>query len=148
MKIKPLTCPFCGRIPKFTHITASLAAPELDNAFWSLSCSDKSNCTVYPAAYGDTRPKAVRAWNQRVERDIFQRPLKPDDKPPFMARCGNVLVMVKNIECDGGVGPFFLKGLILEGVHINDRGDYGPGDTVTFGPLSEYWRRITLTQKP
>ena len=147
MKVKPLPCPFCGRIPKFHRIPQELTEPEL-NAFWSLSCGDrKHHCPGNASSHGDKKADAVAEWNSRNPADVHQIPLSPQDKPPFVARCGTVMVLVQSIEQAGDDGPMFLGGLILEGFHFNDHGDYGPGDTVGFGPLTDHWRRISVNRK-
>jgi len=62
---------------------------------------------------------------------------------PFIARCGSLILEVK--ECITEFAPMqMIRGIILQGKHFNDRGDYGPGDTVTVGPLTEHWRILTF----
>jgi hypothetical protein len=149
MKIKPLPCPFCGRIPKFHHIAASLAAPEIAGAFWSLSCDHKKEaCPGNPTAFGDTKSLARDEWNTRVPSDLSQSPIKPDDKPPFIARCGELLMLVDDLDGSLSESLIVLRGVILEGHHYNDRGDYGIGDRVNIGPITDYWRRISLGTNP
>jgi|JFJP01.1.fsa_nt_gi hypothetical protein len=76
---------------------------------------------------------------------IAQVPIKFTDKPPFVARCGTFLLLVSEIEDFGTNGQhLILRGTILEGLYFNDRGNYSAGDRVSIGPITEYWRRITL----
>jgi len=47
-------------------IPAYYAQPELEKGFWSLGCGQKSKCTIYPSASGDTKAEATEAWNTRA----------------------------------------------------------------------------------
>lgn len=142
-KVAPLPCPFCGTTPRFLRIPASLAAPEIDRAFWSLSCRKNSECLAFPSASGDTKAEAVEAWNCRMPADLYQVPFTAEDKPPFVARNGRVVFLVEAIEDLTGHGFILIRGLMLEGIHFNDQGDYTPGDRVTIGPITDTWRRIS-----
>lgn len=143
MKIKPLPCPFCGKIPKFHRVPQEVAEPEL-NAFWSLSCGDRRNyCPGNASAHGDKKADAVAEWNKRKPADVAQFPLTPLDKPPFVARCGTLLLLVDELDDSFAEGFTILRGVILEGVYFNDNGNYGFGDRVSIGPITPHWRRIS-----
>jgi hypothetical protein len=60
-----LPCPFCGSKPKFHHIPKGDALPEIDHAYWSLSCQNLS-CTAEPMSFGGTKAEAAINWNTRV----------------------------------------------------------------------------------
>ena len=62
-EIKP--CPFCGSKPKWMHIPLKVAAPEIPNAFWSLTCVNRE-CHICPGASGDTKAEAIAAWNHQT----------------------------------------------------------------------------------
>lgn len=113
-------------------------------SFWSLSCGRKSNCHTFPTASGDTRPEAVRYWNIRVEREVSQIPITAATETPFVARCGSVLIFVDALDGSFAEGFIILRGVLLEGKHFNDIGDYGVGDRVNIGPITDSWRRISL----
>jgi hypothetical protein len=40
------------------------------SGYYSVGCGLPNPCTVWPAAYGDTREEAVAKWNTRHERMI------------------------------------------------------------------------------
>ncbi len=93
-----------------------------------------------------------------VYREIRKAALDPDATPnewpmdmatpvPFIARCGSLIIQVE--ECLTEFAPMqMIRGEILDGKHFNDRGDYGLGDTVTIGPLTEHWRILTFPDSP
>jgi hypothetical protein len=66
---------------------------------------------------------------------------------PFIARCGNIIVQVRRVFTELLPLPMF-RAEILAGQHFNDAGDYGPGDTVNFGPLTEHWEVLTFPDIP
>ena len=74
---------------------------------------------------------------------LVQSRIKESDKTPFVARCGNLLVLVHDLEFFSSK-IIIMRCRILQGKHFNDRGDYGPGDDVTIGPISNYWRKISI----
>jgi hypothetical protein len=91
--------------------------------------------------------KWLDAYLKKMDlQDIDQRRILGTEKPPFVARCGRVLLLVDEvIQPDPNTKGFILlRGTLIEGLHFDDRGDYGPGDRVTIGPITNYWRRITL----
>jgi hypothetical protein len=58
---------------------------------------------------------------------------------PFIAKCGNVTVEVLKVHED--MLPMeMIRAKIIKGMHFNDRGNYGPGDEVNIGPLTEHWK--------
>lgn len=74
---------------------------------------------------------------------LVESRIKATDKTPFAARCGSVLVCVNELE---ELAPklIILRVRIIQGHHFNDRGDYGPGDEVTIGPITHHWRKLSL----
>lgn len=89
-----------------------------------------------------------------IYREPKRAALDPDAQPvelpmdmatpvPFIARCGSLIVEVQ--KCITDFAPMqMIRAEILAGKHFNDRGNYGPGDTCTFGPLTEHWRILTF----
>lgn len=88
--------------------------------------------------YRETNKAALDPDSNPVES-----PMSLDAPVPFIARCGKVVVEVKEVikEFDP---LMMITAEILAGKHFNDAGDYGPGDTVNIGPLTEYWRILTF----
>ncbi len=134
--LKP--CPFCGKKPKRMRIPDH--GPELPKPFWSISCSDHY-CAI-PTASGETRAAADKAWNRR-RCELNLHPITGTEAVPFVAVNGSVLFSVSGIEQMDGPGFVLMRGLIVEGFHFNDAGNYGPGQTVTIGPITDTWRRIS-----
>lgn len=63
---------------------------------------------------------------------------------PFVAKCGGLIVKVTRIHEEFLPLPL-IRCQILAGKHFNDAGDYGPGDSVTIGPLIEdSWKILTF----
>lgn len=88
--------------------------------------------------YRETNKAALDPDFQPVES-----PMSMDAPVPFIAKCGNVIVEVN--ECIKEFEPMqMIRAEILKGLHFNDRGNYGPGDTVTMGPLTDHWRILTF----
>jgi hypothetical protein len=95
-------------------------------------------------------PKSVKI----IYRETNKAAIQPDAEPvvidfdihaplPFIAQCGNLIVEVNKVHVD--LLPLQLIDVeILKGKYFNDRGDYGPGDEVTIGPLSEHWKILTF----
>ena len=137
--LKP--CPFCGSKPKTSRIVDH--GPELPEPFWSVACSKKP-CHGDALAFGDTRREAIQNWNRR-RSDFDLHPIKGDDQPPFLGVNGTLMMCVESIEEMGrkGSGVILIRGLILAGFHFNDRGNYEKGQTVTIGPITDTWRRLT-----
>lgn len=74
---------------------------------------------------------------------LVESPIKATDKTPFAARCGGLLAYVITLE-ELAPRMILLRVRIIQGKHFNDRGDYGPGDEVTIGPITNHWRRLSL----
>ncbi len=74
---------------------------------------------------------------------LVQSRIKASDKVPFVARCGSVLCLVNSLE-EFAPKLILLRVRIVQGKHFSDCGDYGPGDEVTIGPITNHWRRISL----
>lgn len=141
MKDKPLPCPFCGTIPRFRHIKD--CKPDLDDPFWALCCENK-RCSVSPQATDEKKAGALQLWNRRAASPISEARISPKDKVPFIARCGNLLFLVDEIEDLDNCGFIVLRGTIIEGHHFNDRGDYSAGDMCSIGPITDNWTRLTV----
>lgn len=76
-------------------------------------------------------------------------PLVPETLPsipvPFIASCGNLIVEVQEAFSKWQQIPMpMLRVIILRGRHFNNSGDYGPGEEVNIGPLSEHWKILTF----
>ena len=97
-----------------------------------------------PNSFGDTKPEAVAEWNKRNPADLSQVQIKTDDKPPFVARCGNLMLLVEALSSEHEGQLICLHGEILEGKHFSDDGDYGFGDVVTIGPITSHWRKVSV----
>lgn len=134
--LKP--CPFCGGKPRRRHLKD--CGPELPEPFWSISCENKNCCGS--CISGDTRSEADKAWNRR-RCELNMHPITGTEAVPFVAMNGSVLFAVSGIEQMDGPGFVLMRGLIVEGFHFNDAGNYGPGQTVTIGPITDTWRRIS-----
>jgi hypothetical protein len=134
--LKP--CPFCGQKPKRRRITDH--GPELPEPFWSVACSNR-HCSI-PCASGDTRQEADKAWNRR-RCELNLHPIAGTEAVPFVAVNGHFILAVSSIEQMDGPGFVMMRGRILEGTHFNDSGNYGPGEVVTIGPITDTWRRIS-----
>lgn len=90
-----------------------------------------------------------------IYRETNKAALDPDANPsewpmdmatpvPFIAKCGKLIVEVQ--LCLPEFAPMqMIRAEILQGMHFNDHGDYGPGDTVNIGPLTEHWRILTFS---
>jgi hypothetical protein len=134
--LKP--CPFCGGKPKRRRIMDHV--PELPKPFWSISCDNKNCCGS--CVCGDSRGEADKAWNRR-RCELHLHPITGAEPVPFVAVNGGVLMMIEHIEQADGPLVVFMTGIITEGLHFNDRGNYGPGDRVCIGPITDTWRRIS-----
>ena len=89
-----------------------------------------------------------------IYRETKQAALDPDTQPidspmdmaapvPFIAQCGGLIVQVDEVLQEFAPMPI-IRCEILQGKHFNDAGNYGPGDTVVIGPLTEHWRILTF----
>lgn len=84
--------------------------------------------------FRENRRAAVQPDAQRIEVDFdIHAPV------PFIAKCGQLIVEVKQVR-EEFLPMHLIRVEILAGKHFNDAGDYGPGDEVTIGPLTEHWR--------
>lgn len=91
--------------------------------------------------------KVIYRENRRAALDADSQPVElPMDMVapvPFIAKCGKLIVEVQEVLQEFAPLPM-IRCEILSGEHFNDAGDYGPGDTVTIGPLTEHWRILTF----
>jgi len=71
-KLKP--CPFCNGTPKLSRIT-NTEAPK--GFFYSISCTKKNNCGVWPNLVGESKALLIARWNCRADlrdcRDVIER---------------------------------------------------------------------------
>ena len=92
--------------------------------------------------YRETRRAAIDPNTQPVVTplDLEELPVIPT---PFIARCGNLVVQVNEVLDRFHPLPM-IRVKVLAGKHFNDAGDYGPGDEVNIGPLTEHWQVLTF----
>ena len=84
---------------------------------------------------------------------LVENPIRLADKLPFAAKCGNLTIWVTSVDGEGVAksrkGPveiILIRGQIIQGKYFNDAGNYGPGDTVCIGPITDHWKRLSLPQ--
>lgn len=102
----------------------------------------ETNCNPVKIIYRETRRAALDADTQPVATplDLEELPVMPT---PFIARCGKLIVQVNEVLERFQPLPM-VRAEILAGKHFNDAGNYGPGDEVTIGPMSEHWEFLTF----
>jgi hypothetical protein len=102
----------------------------------------ETNCNPVKVIYRETRKAALDPDTQPVAAplDLEALPVLPT---PFIARCGNLIVQVREVLERFQPLPM-VRVEILAGKHFNDAGNYGPGDEVTIGPLTDHWQILTF----
>lgn len=62
-----LPCPFCGQPPEWGYVAEGEAKPEIEKAYWSLSCKGRPfQCTAHSMSFGDTKKECAENWNRRA----------------------------------------------------------------------------------
>lgn len=111
--IKALACPFCGQKPRFRFVPESSARPEIENAYWTLSCSHKNNPCPGPMTFGDSKGEAIERWNVRA-------PLPSKTPRPSVAdNLSEAIVRLLNLT-DSAVPCGMKRNHVVASIHIRD----------------------------